>query len=113
MANYDTQAESGSQENRAWMVAPGSLSITEPDVMNIGGLLQAHNEELLKLRELIGMLDDRIAPVLGPERSEGPSSTAKSDAPDRSEVGRIITDHTDFVHSLQQRVHRMLQRIEL
>lgn len=85
----------------------------EADLMNIGGLLQSHNEELLKLRELVGMLDDRIAPILGPERPSDAMKIPDGGTPDRSEVGRIVNDHTDLVRSIQRRVNMLLQRIEL
>lgn len=78
----------------------------------IGTMLSQNREELLKLRELIGMLGDRITPVLGPDRPEKHLEGA-NESPECSDIMRELDDHRALIRSAQRHLSELMDRIEL
>lgn len=115
MARYNDDNDYGSDDEA---MARGHYNENRPmtgqsrDTRQIGAQLTQNREELLKLRELIGMLSDRIMPVLGPERSEK-SLTPSDDSPECSDIARELDDHRALIRSAQRHVSGLLDRIEL
>jgi hypothetical protein len=74
-------------------------------------LLREHREELLKLRELIAMLGDRIITVLGPEYPpEGKPSGGMSE---RSPLASTIEELSLLARNCAQEVYSITHRVEL
>lgn len=82
------------------------------DTRQIGAQLSQNREELLKLREMVGLLHDRIAPVLGPERAER-SPGSSDDAPECSDIARELDDHRSLIRVVQMQVAGLLDRVEI
>ena len=88
------------------------LTIKSRDRGEIEMLMNQQREELLKLQETIGMLDDRLTGVLGPHRPTD-SRGMTDDSPERSPIAMMIDEHNDRIRGTVWQLHTLLDRIEL
>ena len=75
-------------------------------------MMQDQYDELCKLRELVDMLEGKIAPVMGPPLPEATSPT-DMDSPSRSDVAAKLDDHNDMLKMVNRRLSSFYKRIEL
>lgn len=106
MANYSEAQESYPSAG----VARAGLT---SDRMDIRGRLNVHREELLKLREMVGILGDRLTPVLGPEVMDKFPGESLQDSPELSEMARDIDDQTQIIYQTQRMLSNITGRVEL
>lgn len=112
MARYEDDGDK--VESGKIRIHTGVISSTGDELEGsvIPRLIQEQNNELLRLREVVGVLIEKIAPVLGPERP-GPSESHSEDVPDYSEVARVITSHTELATWIRRYVESTISRVEL
>lgn len=75
--------------------------------------LEAYGLELQRLRETIGMLSDRITPVLGPERDEKYSDPSEEGPVAYSEITRVVLDYNNMLRRMNLGLQELIRRIEL
>lgn len=75
-------------------------------------LVDVSRDELYKLREMVGMLGDRMTAVLMPERPEDSGKNA-SDSHERSPLGDSIDMNITLTRAIQVMVGQLTQRLEL
>lgn len=111
MASYDDNSDMKSEGRTEGRMSRGAREDSD-EPSKVQHYLEAQALELQRFRETLGMLYDRIAPVLGPERSEKLAGDS-DDSPERSEVVRVIIDQTDNLRVMHRRLMESIQRIEL
>lgn len=98
-------------EGRAELsVGPGMQMGGLPSVRQ---LVAGTHEELLKLRELVSNLDDRLSPVLAREESENMKAMPSDVTPSASELCGLIHDNIEIIQQIQRRVNDLTTRVTL
>jgi hypothetical protein len=90
------------------------LKLANPEV-KLSDRLSNLEESIMRLRESIGLLFDKVRPVMRPEPDEDETLAMKEpSAPfPMSEVASLLDDYRSQIQSLERMIHRNLNRIEL
>ena len=108
MANYPEGSGFGDNVLRSDHMTSGTINMRP----NVGALLKSQQEQLMKLRETVSQLSDRIDPVLSDPSDQKLPDESTYEA-GGSAISRQIAENTSLIVALQRQVISLTTRVEL